>query len=148
MPNVDLTPVSLLVPGQPVPQERAGRNGRRSFTPAKTAEFRERVVTAWRVEGRPLLEDQPLEVGLLFVFEHSRSNLKKDGTPKLGAPSYPFPDVDNLAKGVFDALNGLLYDDDSQVVRVRELYKRFAWPGEEPHSVAVFTPLPCPDVGT
>jgi Holliday junction resolvase RusA-like endonuclease len=34
------------------------------------------------------------------------------------APPYPKCDVDNLAKGVLDALNGVAFADDSQIVEL------------------------------
>lgn len=135
---MDLTPVWLVVNGQPVPWERARRKGGRYFLSERQKDWRERVVTGWRVEGRPLLEDAALELEMLFVFE--RSERERNAR-------FPKPDLDNLAKGVLDALNNLLYDDDCQVVRFAGLEKRWAHDGEEPHASVKVTPL-CPDVGT
>ncbi len=51
------------------------------------------------------------------------------------------PDVDNLCKGVFDALNGLIWIDDSQIVAIHA-WKRYGdsdqiimrvWPADENH---------------
>ena len=51
------------------------------------------------------------------------------------------PDVDNLCKGVFDALNGLIWVDDSQIVCIHA-WKRYGdsdqiimrvWPADENH---------------
>ncbi len=140
--------VGLVVPGQPQPWERARRNGNRYFLAPRSSEFRDRVVTAWRVEGRPTLDGQLLKVDLLFVFAHAPSNLKKDGTPRAAAPVLPYPDLDNLAKGVLDALNGLLYDDDSQVARL-SLGKRFLYPAHELEPRTDVSVMPWgPDVGT
>ena len=37
---------------------------------------------------------------------------------RVPAPNLVKPDVDNIAKAVLDALNGVAYDDDSQVVEL------------------------------
>lgn len=37
---------------------------------------------------------------------------------KIPSPNLVKPDVDNIAKAVLDALNGIAYDDDSQVVEL------------------------------
>lgn len=49
---------------------------------------------------------------------------------------YPYPDVDNFAKAALDAItkSGVLWVDDHQVV-VLHTSKRYARPGEEPHTL-------------
>lgn len=49
--------------------------------------------------------------------------------PKTTKLSHPKPDVDNYAKSVLDAANGILWDDDSQIVDLR-VTKEWAAPGE------------------
>lgn len=123
----------MTVPGNPVPNERARKGRGHWYTPATTADYRERVLAAWMVEGRPQLGAGPLHADLQFVYALPSSYLRKDGGPRKGAPAYPHPDVDNLVKGVLDALNGYAYQDDRQVVRL-SCGKRWARPGEEPHT--------------
>lgn len=38
--------------------------------------------------------------------------------PKTSKLRYPKPDIDNFIKAVFDALNGLMWEDDYQIVQV------------------------------
>jgi Holliday junction resolvase RusA-like endonuclease len=59
-------------------------------------------------KGPPL--EGPLAVTMLFLFS---SKTKRERKPKDTKP-----DCDNLAKGVLDSLNGLLYRDDSQVMKL------------------------------
>jgi len=127
--------LELVIPGEPVPNARArkGRGGH-FYTPAATQAFRERVQAAWMVEGRVKLADRPLLASVEFIHGHSPSNLKKNGAARSGAPEWPRADIDNLVKGVLDALNGLAYKDDSQVVGL-VAFQRFAAQGEEPHTV-------------
>lgn len=127
--------VEIIIPGQPIPNARARRGrGGNWYTPPATAEYRERVRVGWMVHGRRNFGAAPLEVSAEFVFAHSPSNLRKDGTPRKGAPSIPNADADNLVKGALDALQGLAFDNDRQV-DLGGVTRRFCEPGEEPHTV-------------
>ncbi|MEX5590971.1 RusA family crossover junction endodeoxyribonuclease, partial [Pseudomonas urmiensis] len=58
------------------------------------------------------------------------STSKKNRIGMLNGDIYPTkkPDADNIAKAVTDALNGLAYKDDSQIV-ILSVYKQY---GETP----------------
>ena len=90
----------LVVPGEPVPNARA-RQGRAGgfYTPADTREYRERVRQAWLLAGRPCLGDEPIAISATFHRASRRA-----------------ADLDNLLKGLLDALTGCAWDDDAQVV--------------------------------
>jgi Holliday junction resolvase RusA-like endonuclease len=98
--HVSVDRFDLVVPGEPVPNARA-RQGRGGgfYTPAATAEYRERVRQAWMIAGRPCVGSEPLAVSATF----HRSSRR-------------VADLDNLLKGVLDALNGLAWGDDAPVV--------------------------------
>lgn len=51
----------------------------------------------------------PLRLSILFVFERPYARMKEEA-------HIIKPDLDNLAKGIMDALNGIAWHDDSQVV--------------------------------
>jgi Holliday junction resolvase RusA-like endonuclease len=76
-------------------------------------------------EGKPLMRGP---VGVRFTFYRARpkGQLKKDGTVRDSAPIFPTtkPDVLKLARGVEDALSGVVYADDALIVH-EELYKRY-----------------------
>src|SRR5207244_637695 len=57
---------------------------------------------------------------------------RNSGTLKASAPVYPTtrPDALKLARGVEDALTGIVYRDDAQIVEER-LFKRYGRPGCE-----------------
>jgi Holliday junction resolvase RusA-like endonuclease len=104
----------LWVPGKPKPKERPrmGRGGH-FYTPRATKEAEAAIAGAWKGMGGVLL-DGPVEVILTF---------DPDGTyievePYEVRPSKIAADLDNLAKLVLDALNGVAYTDDKHIHRL------------------------------
>ena len=91
--------------------------------------------------GEPLL-DGPLRVEAYFYRQRPKSHYRANGEVKANAPAYPTtkPDSGKLARPLFDALTGVLWRDDSQVVDDCT-YKRYGeparaevaiWPLDEP----------------
>lgn len=62
----------------------------------------------------------PVELFLRYFLPRPKSHFKKDGTVRSAAPSRPTtkPDVDKMERIVLDALTGIVYLDDAQVVAV------------------------------
>ena len=80
-------------------------------------------------DGEPLAG--PLRVEVTFVFDRPAYLLKPrspDDRVRFGKK----PDVDNLVKSTFDALNKLLWLDDSQVCSL-SVEKEFRARHEQPH---------------
>ncbi len=107
------------VPGPPVAKGRPRfvRAGKftRAVTPKTTVDFENRVRLAAQAAGvRPL--EGPVEVRIQAVWPMKGQPLKRSKRP--AAWKTTKPDLDNVAKGVLDALNGIGYRDDSQVVVV------------------------------
>ncbi len=94
-------PVCFIVPGPPVPtaRTRSTRNGTH-YNTKRTRDYRARVKlhALAEMKHRP-----PLKGELLLI-----ANFK--------LPDRRRRDLDNLVKGVKDAMNGIVWDDDSQVV--------------------------------
>lgn len=119
----------IVVPGQPVGKGRPRftRQGR-AYTPAKTKVYeqlignfarREMETAAW--ETTPL----PVKLHILAQFEIPKSwTKKKKHQAVLGELVPGRPDIDNIAKAVLDALNGIVYQDDAQVkeLSVKKVY--------------------------
>jgi len=104
---------------------RVTRSGH-AFTPTKTVQAEHRIQRQVSDEfPYPPLEG-PLEVGIVVRLLKPKSAPKKRITWPISRP-----DVDNYAKLVLDALNGILWRDDSQVVELRVL-KAFCT-AEHPH---------------
>jgi Holliday junction resolvase RusA-like endonuclease len=107
--------VTFIVPGRPVPWARAGHNGARSFTPPKQREAMRAVRwAAAAVRATPI--EGPVRVMMTFAYAWP------SGAPQRlrGAVRYRVgkPDIDNLAKLAMDALSGIAWRDDAQVVSV------------------------------
>jgi crossover junction endodeoxyribonuclease RusA len=66
-----------------------------------------------------------VQVTLDFALQRPKS------LPKRTSQHLKKPDIDKLARAVLDALTGILYQDDSEVVRL-EVTKRYAAPIEAP----------------
>lgn len=96
----------LPIRAQPKQRPRLGRHG--VYTPTKTAKFegvvRMLVASKWK---RPALIGA-VKVELVCVFKKAKSNKRDFMTQR--------PDLDNLIKACADALNGLIYEDDCQIV--------------------------------
>lgn len=126
--------IHFIVYGTPVPKARPRLGlGGHAFTPARTRSY-EKFVGA--VARKAMLEHERIEkpkavkVDILAIFPIPHSwPLKRRTSALHGDVRHVVrPDADNATKSALDALNGIVYEDDSQVdeIRVRKAY------GEEP----------------
>ena len=62
--------------------------------------------------------DAPMWLTVRFTFPRPASHRRKDGTLKPSAPMHKTtaPDCDKLARSIGDALTGIAYDDDRQII--------------------------------
>lgn len=133
-------PATVVIPGIPKPWRRTGYNPRtgKRFVTRKDLADREPVGAAW-ARNCPSFGGAPVALAVEFVFPRSKSHYgtgRNAHLLKSSAPRYPaknLGDLDNLVKLVKDALNGIAYDDDSQIVKVAAA-KRWAADGEQPHT--------------
>lgn len=111
--------ITFSVPGEPVPQPRPRVSTRggfaRAYVPAKhpVHAYRAAIANAARAAGAGV-HGEPVGVLIDLVWQRPKSHLRKSGV-KPDAPQFPRCDVDNAAKAVLDALNGVAWEDDSQV---------------------------------
>ena len=94
--------VLFTVPGKPQGKQRArrGRNGR-FYTPKETVAYERAVARACVAAGGKCPHYRgPVELEVVCYFTDRRRR-----------------DLDNVLKAVADALNGVAYGDDSQIVR-------------------------------
>lgn len=87
----------------------------RAYDPKANKSEAAAIREAWAEQVGEWKSDGPIGVAI-DVFR----KLPKDRPKRVESESDTFkPDVDNIAKAVLDALNGVAFDDDSQVVRLR-----------------------------
>lgn len=117
--------VIFSVPGRPQGKARARtviNNGRvHTYTPDKTAEYEKLVKTIYRQASKgQMMDDGPIMVTITAVFEPPASVSKKQLEAMLDGRSFPQkkPDLDNILKIILDALNGVAYADDKNVIGV------------------------------
>ncbi len=110
--------IKLIVPGEPVAKGRPRVTKWGTYTPEKTKNYETLVKELYFVEhGQTLLEGQlKIEVGAYFRIPKSTSKKKKEQMIRGIIRPVKRPDWDNVGKIVTDALNGIAYDDDSQIV--------------------------------
>ena len=118
--------IEFKVEGRPVPQPRprvyrtaTGKskavNSRQSINYKRIVKY---AALSEMNKQRLTMTDRPLAMCLTFVFTPPKSYTKKKlEAVKSGELRYTkHKDLDNLAKSVMDALNNVVYKDDSQIV--------------------------------
>ena len=110
--------IRFTIQGSPVAKGRP-RFARRgnfvaTYTPKNTAQAENEIQ---REALNHIIEPitDPVELSIVFYMAIPRSTSKKRADTLKNAPHVKRPDVDNLAKLVLDALNGIAWKDDSQV---------------------------------
>lgn len=118
------------IEGKPVgkgrPRFKRMGNFVQTYTPTATADYEKLVRLRFQNAGGVVTE-KPVRVEIVAFFAPPKSARKKDRIEMLANRILPEkkPDVDNIAKIILDALNGIAYKDDSQVV-VLSVKKCFA----------------------
>ena len=93
-----------------------------AYTPKKTKDYEETVKFAFMsqtCEQMPVYpKGTPLMVEAIFAKSVPKSYTKKTRAACLNGETLPTskPDIDNYLKAVLDAINGLAFEDDSQIV--------------------------------
>ena len=109
--------ITFTILGTSVPKARprTTKRGNRAimYTPDKTKNFENYVKLMAAQHAPKELLTSALEVRLDFLFQRPKS------LPKKIRYHTKKPDIDNLAKSVMDALEGIIYVNDAQVISLR-----------------------------
>jgi Holliday junction resolvase RusA-like endonuclease len=136
--------ITFIIPGSAVGKGRpkAARRGNfiTMYTPEKTASY-ENLVKIKAQEAMNGMSPIPgpcrLELLIEVVVPKAFSQKKRESA--LAGDIYPTtkPDIDNVLKGISDAMNGIVFDDDKQITdcTIRRRY------GVTPQAIVAVTAL-------
>lgn len=124
--------IAFVIPGTPVGKGRPkfARRGNfvTTYTPEKTASYENlvKLKAETAMLGRQLI-DGPVSVTVGIYVTPPASWSQKKQRAALASEIFPTskPDVDNVIKGIFDAMNGVVWRDDKQACDVFVI-KRYA----------------------
>lgn len=115
--------MKFIVPGEPTgkgrPRVVTVGNRRMAFTPEKTALYENLIKLEYQQQcGCAGFQDQQIRMDIKAYYALPKSDSKRKRADKLSGVIRPTkkPDIDNVYKVTADALNGLAYNDDSQIV--------------------------------
>lgn len=101
-----------------------------AYDPKDSRDYKNNVAAQIVAHKPVFMAEGPLSVRMLFHLPRPKTLSKKITRP------VKKPDIDNLVKGVFDSMKGIVWGDDSQVV---ELIAGKAYALEEPHVTITVT---------
>lgn len=118
--------VIIEIPGKPCAWQRARSNGRIRFDSPEQVRNKASIAQlgANKMKGRPPFEG-PLEVHVAAFWLYPKSMSKKRRSTYGSHFFTARPDGDNVIKLIGDALNGIVWRDDSQIVTLM-VSKRYA----------------------
>ena len=145
MPNDDkpVATYAFTIPGEPVAWCRAAGTKIR-HTPQKLREWKKKVQQYALTDKPATPHTGPIRLLVIAHYALPKSTPQWKQPLMRGGDKCTLPDVDNLAKGVMDALQGMHFENDGQVSRLMT-GKGYAPGGEEPElkvRVDAFAPYP------
>jgi Holliday junction resolvase RusA-like endonuclease len=108
--------LTIAVPGAPISWKRARRCGQTYFDAQKA----DKTFYAWTVKEKWRREASsgPYSLHMQFRVPMPSSWSKKKKKEHLGKPVSSRPDIDNYVKFILDALQGVVWNDDSAVTEI------------------------------
>ena len=114
--------IQFTIPGNPVPKARprVTKSGH-AYTPKKTSDY-EKLVQIYAKQAmagmNPTTEAVRLTVRAFFPIPKSWTKAKKEKALNGDLKHTTKPDLSNIVKAVEDAMNGIVYKDDSQISEI------------------------------
>lgn len=105
--------LSLILTIEPQAAERPRHGNGFTYTPSKTRAFKRALQLLAQPYAPKALLDGPIKLTAKFIF-------KRPKRPKFKNHHAVKPDMDNLLKGLKDALNGVIWTDDCRVCEYGE----------------------------
>jgi len=119
--------IHLYIETLPIPKGRPRftRSGH-SYTPKRTKDYEKIIKTiAQEHVSKGDCFTMPVQVNANFHFQVPKSYSQSKRNDCLNGVLLPKPDLDNLLKSLLDALNGICFQDDTLVQKIRAS-KRYA----------------------
>lgn len=117
---------NIIIPGKPMGKQRPKATLRGShagvYTPKNTINYENLVVTMFHQKYHDVKPIEGAIKGTIIAFYPIPSSASKKNKEKmLNHIIRPIvkPDLDNIEKIIYDALNGIAYKDDSRIVEQR-----------------------------
>lgn len=111
--------MKLIIPLAPVAKSRPHFSNGHAYTPRKTREYEDAVrLIAQAAKIRAITGEISMTVYFYMPIPKSWSNAKKQRAESEEIRPTTKPDLSNLVKAIEDALNGIAYKDDSQIVKL------------------------------
>jgi len=112
--------ITLIIPGKPLGKQRPRvlKNGI-TYTPKETVNYETYIKQLFATEHKlhkPFEGPVKMQITAYFPIPASTSKTKKASMEQGHIKPTVKPDVDNICKIITDALNGLAYLDDKQIV--------------------------------
>jgi len=117
----------IVIPGKPIGKGRPRVTKNGTYTPKTTKDYQNKVAAIAELEAdNYFMHDEPLVATILCYYPIPKSMPKYKRNMVEEGKLYPIvkPDLDNVAKAILDALNGVVYKDDNQIVElhIKKLY--------------------------
>jgi Holliday junction resolvase RusA-like endonuclease len=90
----------MIIKGKITPKQRV-RFSNHIYTPTKTKQMEELIRMAYKTQDKVHYGSAPIKVEIIYTKKNPMTT----------------PDLDNIIK-LLDALNGIAYDDDKQIVEI------------------------------
>ena len=121
----------MVIPGEAVPQGRPRFGHGRTYDPPKSRKYKEKVKCIARCNAPESPTTHAVRLTLVIYRGVPKSWSKRKAAQAIADKIRPTtkPDVSNVLKGIEDALSGVWYEDDSQIVEYGLIGK---WYAEEP----------------
>jgi Holliday junction resolvase RusA-like endonuclease len=125
------TEISITIPGEPVAQGRprftASGGYVKAYDPAKSKDYKQyvRLAAAQQATGKPLEGALVMSLRVYRPIPKSFSGRRRAQAEAGAIRPETKPDLDNYVKGIKDALRGICWHDDSQVVGYIEPFGKF-----------------------
>lgn len=116
--------ICFVIPGKIVPKQSTRFASHRAFTSDRVTKYAKYVKECYR-EAYPI-DSMPFEfkstpltaiINVYFEVPKSDSKCKREEKLSLGFPT-KVPDLDNCTKSILDALKGMVFPDDAQIVNL------------------------------